>query len=340
MYNSAHSMQNNTLPEPKKRGRRPLSDEERARRQKAPKKKEHDTMHISFVCDDEQSTSGAPRTLAASEVIQLLNSGNNDAGSIPARSKPKAVERPSSPKQKQSLLLEESDSDDDRTAKIRSQLHLAHTTAEQIVTVLGSFTDVKSWPASTDKWCHNCAHPFDGVPVLLPGQTDKYSGSFIKCSGNFCSFNCAKRAALDTNTFRSFEQSSLLTALHRRVVGHFSRIQPAPPKIALKVFGGYMEIEEYRRGFLQLPPTPEMYTDAPDRGRCVQLLQDNCWPSFAKLHVTNTDAVMSTSMTDQSARKQRYERTKPVKQTGVEKALNMSYVVHHTKEASTSADAD
>jgi len=56
-----------------------------------------------------------------------------------------------------------------------------------------------------------------------------------------------------------------LTVLHKRLTGKLTPIVAAPPRIVLKAFGGYMDIDEYRAASKEskwsLPP-PRMVTAA------------------------------------------------------------------------------
>ena len=268
-----------------------------------------------------------------SEVIELLNT-SAAAPDIPARQSVPAP--PTEPKASTAAVkktarpafLDESDDDEDYGANMKAKKHLGSISAESVCTLLGHHTNVNVYPESTEVWCHNCAHPFSGIPVMLPTRQCARSGRF-EVHGTFCSFNCAKRRALDLNLPRSMEYCALLSLMHKKVTGERARVVPAPPKIALKVFGGTMDIDEYRASFLQLPPTPDMY-DMQKRKILVKELQSRMYPVLAKLHITNEQAVIDEAVLGPRPVTKAYDRSKPVparESSLASLGLNMS-VVH------------
>lgn len=61
----------------------------------------------------------------------------------------------------------------------------------------------------------------------------------------FCSWSCAKAYMLDRP---NYQLASLLPLLRKQTTGHSiaDGIKAAPPKTALKMFGGHMSIDEFR----------------------------------------------------------------------------------------------
>ena len=149
-------------------------------------------------------------------------------------------------------------------------------------------------------------------------------GRFDRCTGYFCSFNCAKRYAIDQHCFYSFEMCSLLSSLYKCVIGRnkYERVHiiPSPPKCTLKAFGGHMTIEEYRRDFLILPPATE--ENRATRQTIVSVLSDNCVPSFSKAHIKHQTSVYNDVGVPQ-ARQQRFERTTPVSRRSITEAMGI-----------------
>lgn len=286
-----------------------MSDEEKADRAqqkrdtKDKEKRKAAPMHISFMQQD--NSVPPPRVLPAHEVIELLNTSNQRA-SIPARSEQASPSRPP----RGCVFLDESDDDENAGSNHRTRRHLGNISAEQIVSVMGAYTNVNEYPVSTAVWCHNCSHAFAGIPVMLPHLQCLITKRY-EVHGTFCSFNCAKRYALDLNMPRSLEMSALLADMYKRVVGVRRRIVAAPPKIALDVFGGHMPVDEYRRGFLHLPPSDDV--DA--KTVVVRQLQKNCWPSLARLHVVNEQQIVNEAVLGSRPRTavSRYDRAKPLR---------------------------
>jgi len=124
------------------------------------------------------------------------------------------------------------------------------------------------WPLKTDILCYNCCHSFEGVPVPLPTIYDKKRNIYF-CHGNFCSWQCSKAyninempkagqgnrnmniSLLSTQTWSNYKDTE-----NKRKV-YSIPINPAPRRSILKVFGGSLTIEEYRKGFYGIVPPEE-----------------------------------------------------------------------------------
>ena len=98
-------------------------------------------------------------------------------------------------------------------------------------------------PSKVDAACFWCCHTFDWRPVVLPVRDQ---GDYIQVQGNFCCPECAMSYLFDMrqDSHTRWEQLSILNRLYEDAVG--GSIRPAPPRQALKLFGGPMSIEEYR----------------------------------------------------------------------------------------------
>lgn len=102
------------------------------------------------------------------------------------------------------------------------------------------------WPETTEIYCWWCCHPFECSPTTLPYKFDEMRNRF-KVMGIFCSWPCAKSYAHDDSSVLSSTYSMLnLTEFTRQIYGHTIRIPCAPPRQALKIFGGNMTIKEFR----------------------------------------------------------------------------------------------
>ena len=110
-------------------------------------------------------------------------------------------------------------------------------------------TDVNDWPTQTSVCCHWCCHPFDTTPVALPfgihhtKDDDKY-----QVHGCFCSFQCAAAYNFEhTNDVDGmWEAYALLNCMYHESVQDANRLIPAPSRQTLKMFGGYLTIDEFR----------------------------------------------------------------------------------------------
>ena len=107
----------------------------------------------------------------------------------------------------------------------------------------------KVWPEKTNIHCWWCCHQFDNTPCSLP-QYYKKDKFYVK--GIFCSFNCAASYNFNNNDDDMFEKYSLLNLMYKKLyIRNFIKINLAPPRETLKMFGGYLSIEEFRENSLE-----------------------------------------------------------------------------------------
>ena len=108
--------------------------------------------------------------------------------------------------------------------------------------------EVKKLPEHTDAACFWCCHPFEGRPVVLPVRDE---GEYLQVFGNFCSPECGMSYLFDMrqDSHTRWEQLALLNRVYGDYVGGI--VRPAPARSVLKMFGGPMSIEEYRRVIAQ-----------------------------------------------------------------------------------------
>ena len=107
----------------------------------------------------------------------------------------------------------------------------------------------KKWPDSTNIYCWWCCHPFKGPPCALP---EYYKKEKFYVNGCFCSFNCTASYNFSKNDDDIWERYSLLNLMYKKLYNHkFVKINLAPPREILKIFGGYLTIEEFRENTLK-----------------------------------------------------------------------------------------
>ena len=105
------------------------------------------------------------------------------------------------------------------------------------------------WPEKTNICCWWCCHQFDNIPCSLP-QFYKREKFYVK--GIFCSFNCAASYNFNNNDNDMYEKYSLLNLMYKKLYNkNFVKINLAPPRETLKMFGGYLSIEEFRENALE-----------------------------------------------------------------------------------------
>lgn len=106
--------------------------------------------------------------------------------------------------------------------------------------------DEANWPTRTSLACWHCCHPFDTPPVPLPVRYDPRRDVF-HVQGCFCSFACCKAFVLSSSTCDVNRASTNLTMLYRWAMGKTGHVTPAPPRCTLRMFGGELDIDEFRR---------------------------------------------------------------------------------------------
>jgi len=92
-------------------------------------------------------------------------------------------------------------------------------------------------------WCKNT---FDTPTVELP---EDYYNNIFYCTGNFCSWNCAKSHNIDLNDSFTWKRESLLNLMYYKTYGEFKDINPAPSWLLLEEYGGILNIDEFRKLF-------------------------------------------------------------------------------------------
>jgi hypothetical protein len=117
----------------------------------------------------------------------------------------------------------------------------------RVVTTVKNITDFSEWPEKTDIHCWWCCHQFDCAPCTLPTKYDQLRKRFTFV-GVFCSWNCTKSYNFDRNDHLKYERSQLITLLVQQMYGITAAItiKQAPSRQCLKMFGGYMTIDEFR----------------------------------------------------------------------------------------------
>ena len=120
----------------------------------------------------------------------------------------------------------------------------------RVVTCLKNEISGADWPDKTNVCCWWCCHKFECCPCTMPTKYDSLRKRF-SFVGVFCSWNCTKAYNLDKNDQKKYERSGLITLLVQQMYGIVSAlsIKSAPPRQSLKMFGGYMTIDEFRNNY-------------------------------------------------------------------------------------------
>lgn len=95
--------------------------------------------------------------------------------------------------------------------------------------------------------CFWCCHNFEGVHSVLPISYDVYNNIY-SCEGNFCSPECALAFNYSDNKISDstkWNRHALLGHLYADLYSN-SELSPAPPRSLLRLFGGPLDIQQYR----------------------------------------------------------------------------------------------
>lgn len=94
--------------------------------------------------------------------------------------------------------------------------------------------------------CFWCCHAFGQQRYVLPMSYDAYKNIF-SCEGNFCSAECSLAFLYSEQSISDgsrWNRHALLNQLYHSL--YPNGITPAPPRTLLRMFGGPLDIEQYR----------------------------------------------------------------------------------------------
>jgi len=111
-------------------------------------------------------------------------------------------------------------------------------------TVLDKMTTDRYTPQTACFWC---CHSFNWSPCILPKSYDAYKNIYT-CEGNFCSPECALAytyADHKLSDSAKWSQHALLGDVYSEMYKKRT-LSPAPPRSTLRMFGGSLDIEQFR----------------------------------------------------------------------------------------------
>lgn len=125
-----------------------------------------------------------------------------------------------------------------------------HLSDLKVVDILKDFEEknkYKEWPTNTSIHCYWCCHKFDNSPYGIPIN---YQNEKFNVFGCFCSLECvaAYNFKMNESIDQMWERYNLINMLYRKLnLGKI--VKPAPDRIALKIFGGFLDIDAFRQYF-------------------------------------------------------------------------------------------
>jgi hypothetical protein len=169
------------------------------------------------------------------------------------------IQRPSNGTGLSGIIENEySDSDSDMDihtflGNVNKKVNVQKCTPIKKIKVYHTLTNVinnEQWPEKTNLCCWWCCHPFENSPCALPVKYNEYTKKYT-LTGIFCSWNCTRAYNMEKNDHRSNERNELITFLVKQLssVKDSILIKKAPPRQILKMFGGIMNITDFRNTF-------------------------------------------------------------------------------------------
>lgn len=94
--------------------------------------------------------------------------------------------------------------------------------------------------------CWWCTYAIKNKSLSLPISYDRKQDKFI-CNGHFCGWECMKAYNFYENTSGKEYRASLITMMYQKMNSQVKKISIAPPRQCLKIYGGKMTIDEFRK---------------------------------------------------------------------------------------------
>ena len=160
--------------------------------------------------------------------------------------------------------------------------------------------------------CFWCCFPFGWKACVLPISYDAYENMYV-CEGNFCCPECAMAnlyADPSLSEVARWTRHALLSDFYRKLYVD-KDITPAPPRTTLRLFGGPLDIEQFREYTassedmvsVQLPPLrlhlPSMNVQGPVRDvkKFVALSQETVDKASKELRLKRSKPVHNNVVT-------------------------------------------
>jgi len=133
-------------------------------------------------------------------------------------------------------------------SSILNSVEISKITSRFNTDLLKSILDKFTGPTySPQTACFWCCHTFAWVNTVLPLSYDAYKNLYT-CEGHFCSPECAlayNYAEPHVSDSIKWNRHALIGYLYRELYTE-RLLSPAPPRTLLRMFGGPLDIEQYR----------------------------------------------------------------------------------------------
>ena len=151
-------------------------------------------------------------------------------------------------KLKEKLENDEEKNDNEDDFDNNSNIESENENNLKIVSLLKDFqakNKYDEWPTNTSVFCYWCVSQFDNIPFGIPVS---YNDNHFYVFGCFCSLECATAYNFNDKNSDIWERYNLINLLSRKL-GCGYKVKPAPDRLCLNMFGGYMDINKFREFF-------------------------------------------------------------------------------------------
>lgn len=166
--------------------------------------------------------------------------------------------------------------------------------------------------------CWWCVHACNDVCLSLPISYD-FKKQEYSTVGTFCSWECLKAYNYNEKDSQRFTRASYICMMKRHLCGKIDHINTAPPRQALKIFGGNLDITEFR--------TTTLYTQTPQK-----MLHNNVdnlsktinykWVSKKDANINYSD-VSSKNIKHEQMKIKKNKKPETLKNNSLENSLNI-----------------
>lgn len=181
----------------------------------------------------------------------------------------------------------------------------SNTDKFNVLTHLGINLNGNKWIEKTEVACLWCCHSFKSTPWGIP---HKFSNGVFQLFGNFCLPNCALAYLLkfykDDDSL--WEKVALMNLLYFKVYGQYKTLVPSFDKMATKMFGGVLEIDEYRNIISQNDKSYSL--EFPPCNTIIPMLEE----IYKKTQLANTFIPVDKTRINTANNELKLKRSKPI----------------------------
>lgn len=181
----------------------------------------------------------------------------------------------------------------------------SNTDKFNVLTHLGTTLIGNRWIEKTEVACLWCCHQFKNTPWGIPF---KFANDRFQLFGNFCLPNCALAYILQNYKDDDYlwEKVALLNLLFFKVCGKYKNLMPSFDKMSLKMFGGTLEVEEYRSIIVENEKSYSI--EFPPCNTIIPMLEE----IYKKTNLNNTFIPVDKSRIQVANNELKLKRSKPV----------------------------